>query len=192
MSETPMEGHSKPQSEGHARPQSEGRSRRQQQQAQRNKKGRVVTYLAILFAAAFFLLLMSYFMQQRANEQAISGLTESLSSIHSLQNLVEVNNQLEAQIGELEQQMEDLTKQAEAMEKQQSQLSERLDGVTKAMDLFWQIDEAYVRGRYGLCRDLIQTMEEGDLKSFLPAQSTTDTDRFSPAERYQEIYNILY
>ena len=58
------------------------------------------------------------------------------------------------------------------------------------------MDEAYVRGRYGLCRDLIQEMEDVTqgtaLKDYLPTESATDTDRFSPAQRYQEIYDSLY
>ena len=30
------------------------------------------------------------------------------------------------------------------------------------------------------------------LKEYLPTESTTDNDRFSPADRYQEIYDALY
>ena len=64
------------------------------------------------------------------------------------------------------------------------------------MDYFWQLNEGYIRGRYGLCRDLIQAMEDASsgspLKDHLPTESTTDTDRYSPAQRYQEIYEALY
>ena len=38
-----------------------------------HKRGSVLLYLAILFGAAFLLLLMSYFMQQRANREAIDN-----------------------------------------------------------------------------------------------------------------------
>ncbi len=30
------------------------------------------------------------------------------------------------------------------------------------------------------------------LKDYLPTESTTNNDRFSPADRYQEIYDDLY
>lgn len=60
------------------------------------------------------------------------------------------------------------------------------------MDWFWQIDEAYVLGRFSLCRDLIQSLEDGGLVEYLPQDSITDNDRFSPALRYQEIREALY
>ena len=77
---------------------------------------------------------------------------------------------------------------------QQGQVLER---TKEAMDYFWQIDEAYVRGRYSLCRDLIAVLEdtssgEAPLKSYLPQESYTDNGRFSPADRYQEIWDALY
>ena len=79
---------------------------RTRRQSQRTKKSRVVTYLAILFAAAFLLLLLSYFMQQRANEQAITDLTQSLTSVHSLQNLVDVNTKLQSENDRLEKELQ--------------------------------------------------------------------------------------
>ena len=74
-------------------------------------------------------------------------------------------------------------------------LTVREEKLIQAMDLFWQIDEAYVRGRYSLCRELIGRMEDlsagSALKEYLPTESTTDNDRFSPADRYQEIYDAV-
>ena len=57
----------------------------------------------------------------------------------------------------------------------------------QAMDWFWQIDEAYVRGRYAQCRELIQDLEDAQLADWLPTESITDNGRFSPADRYLEI-----
>ena len=74
---------------------------------------------------------------------------------------------------ELEQENEELTKSAEAL------------------DWFWQINEAYVRGRYTQARTLIEDMGE-ELPEYLPKESITDNDRFSPYDRYQEIYEALY
>ena len=94
---------------------------------------------------------------------------------------------------------QDLELLLEALERlnageQQGQVLER---TKEAMDYFWQIDEAYVRGRYSLCRDLIAVLEdtssgEAPLKSYLPQESYTDNGRFSPADRYQEIWDALY
>ena len=62
---------------------------------------------------------------------------------------------------------------------------------SQAMDWFWQINEAYARGRYSQARSLIQEMGE-ELPNYLPKESVTDNGRYSPYDRYQEIYNALY
>ena len=67
---------------------------------------------------------------------------------------------------------------------------EELSKASTALDWFWQINEAYVRGRYSLARSLIEEMGE-ELPQYLPKESATDNDRFSPADRYQEIYDAV-
>lgn len=72
-----------------------------------SKHASVVTYLVILFAAAFLLLTLSYFMQQRTND-AISGLQEKVSSF---QSIYEKNQALEAELSESNEQIDSLTQQ---------------------------------------------------------------------------------
>ena len=60
------------------------------------------------------------------------------------------------------------------------------------MDWFWQIDEAYVRGRYALCRSLIKSLDDAGLTESLPRVSITENDRFSPYDRLGEIRNIVF
>ena len=45
--------------------------------AKKNERSSVYVYLAILFGAAFLMLLLAYFVQQRNNETTISGLQSS-------------------------------------------------------------------------------------------------------------------
>lgn len=189
MSETPNTDH----------PQEGRRTRQNTAKTRRNSQGRVFTYLAILFAAAFFLLLLAYFMQQRANRETIDGLTESMNqsvtSIHSLQNLVDVNESLEAENKALKTEVESLKESLEQSQKESDILgkkAEEAETANRAMDWFWQVDEAYVLGRYGKCRELMTEMEEQDLVSCLPTESVTNNGRFSPAARYQEIHDKLY
>ena len=61
-----------------------------------------------------------------------------------------------------------------------------------AMDWFWQIDEAYAKGRYALCRSLITSLDEAGLTEYLPKASITENDRFSPYDRLAEIREIVY
>lgn len=185
MSETPNQEHHQ-----------EGRRvRKNTAQSKPRPQNHVLTYLAILFAAAFFLLLMAYFMQQRANREAIDGLTQSVTSIHSLQNLVEANEALEEENEALKSEAARLRDSLALLQKESEALREQAEAVEQAkqaMDWFWQVDEAFVLGRYSKCRTLMASMEELDLVKYLPAESVTDNGRFSPADRYQEIYDKLH
>jgi len=162
---------------------------------QEKRQRSVVHYIAILFAAAFLLMLMTYLMDRRQNEevvdslnQSVSGLRESLSNMQSVQEIYEENQALLQKIDHLEDQVDALERQGSAQAAELAQAEQ----TRQAMDWFWQIDEAYVLGRFSLCRDLIQSLEDGGLVEYLPQDSITDNDRFSPALRYQEIREALY
>lgn len=74
----------------------------------------VAVYLVILFAAAFVLLLMAYFMQQRSNDEVIGNLQHSVNQFQTVEELREENQKLrdeleqaESRISQLEEQLED-------------------------------------------------------------------------------------
>ena len=104
---------------------------------------------------------------------------------------------LKAQVAQLESQLADAQDQLDVLPDIISHQEYVLEQTCQALDYFWQVNEAYVRGRYSLCRELMAVMEDTSngqtpLKDYLPTQSTTNNDRFSPADRYQEIYDDLY
>ena len=163
--------------------------------ATREKRQRsVVHYIAILFAAAFVLMLLTYLMDRRQNQamndlnQSLTGLQDSITDQSSLQDIYEDNMQLIQQVGQLEEQVKQLEEDKQSLT---SQLSDQ-EKASQAMDWFWQVDEAYVLGRYSLCRELIQEIQDAGLVDYLPKESITDNGRFSPSGRYQEIYDALY
>lgn len=168
-----------------------------QRQADRTKPGSkrsVLIYLAILFAAAFILLLLSFFMQQRSNEETIDGLKQSVSAIQSAQDAYEENAALREELEELEDQVQAQQDAMNGLERENALLQKEKEDLvrsTQALDWFWQINEAYVRGRYSLARQLIEQMGQ-ELPQYLPTESITDNERFSPYDRYQEIYDALY
>ena len=99
-------------------------------EAPKNKKGApVFTYLAIMFAAAFLMLLLAYFIQQRNNEVAMSGLKDSLTSFESLDEVLEDNRELREEIDTLEQKLE-------ALEQEKEVLAESLDELQAERDQF--------------------------------------------------------
>jgi len=180
------------------------------QTEQHGRKRSAFQYIAVLFAAAFLLLLYTFLMERRQHEllqeenrEQISDLRRSVSAVQTLENLYRENEALKEQVDELEAQAAHLDEQlreemdrALGLVKDVNSLERTLEQTGRAMDFFWQIDEAYVRGRYTLCRDLIGRMEEvsGEeppLKDYLPETSSTGTDRSSPAQRYQEIFDAL-
>lgn len=169
---------------------------------QRKRQRSVVFYIGILFAAAFLLLAMSFAMERRQNaedmddlNQSLTGLKDSVSAMQSVQNLYEENTALLERVAELE---EDLARAEEQRnylaDKVEDQEAEKgvLQNSVQALDWFWQINEAYVRGRYTTARNLIAQLEESGLVENLPRVSITENGRFSPYDRYQEIHDALY
>ena len=169
--------------------------RRRQQRRQRS----VFQYITILFAAAFLLLLLTYAMDRRQyeliqdqNQAQINDLLQSATAVQSLQNLSNENAELKDRVKELEGQLSQTQAQLDSAGADAERLEGERQSLSAAMDWFWQINEAYVRGRYSLCRQLIQSLEAAGLVESLPRESVTDNGRFSPYDRYQEIYNALY
>ena len=164
---------------------------------QRRRQRSVFQYITILFAAALVLLLYTFMMERRQFEQQqeqdqanISDLQkESVSAVQRLEGLIEENERLKEQLAGQTQQLEDLQNQLDKLEADYNSAEQAniwQSRTAEAMDWFWQINEAYVRGKYNLCRSLIEEMG-AQLAAYLPDHSVTDNGRFSPADRYQEI-----
>ena len=171
----------------------EGDARRRKGQ-QRRRRSSVFQYIAILFMAAFALLLITFLMERRQSQQQIDDLRQSVSAYQTLQGLIDENDQLKKDADKLDDQIRDLKSQLSAAETQKTELDARLqerEKTVEAMHWFWQLNEASARGRVALCRELIAAMEEAGLQEYLPRENITTTDRFSPYERYKEIYGLV-
>ena len=173
--------------------------RRLSKSQQRQRRQSAFQYIAILFAAAFVLLLMAFMMEKRQfeaiqaeNQEQIHSLQQSVSAVQSLQNLYDENAALKEKVTELEGQLQQSTLDHQSEKTNLLQQNDAQNRALQAMDWFWQIDEAYVRGRYSLCRSLIESLERQGLEEYLPTQSITDNNRYSPADRYREIRERLY
>lgn len=167
-------------------------ARRRAHSQQRRRRNSVFQYIAVLFAAAFVLLLFTFVMERRQhdllqqeNQEQIDNLQQSVSAVQSLDNLYKENDALKEQVDSLNAALTEL-------EAANDQLAGQLTRTSQAMDWFWQIDEAYARGMFPSARKLIGSFEETGLQAFLPAESVTDTERLSPKDRYQEIKDKLF
>lgn len=182
-----------------ARRQRERADLQHQAEHSRPRRSTVGGYLIILFAVAFLLLLMAYFQQRRLSDQAATdALKQSSSAVQTIQDLIDDSAKLREENEALKEQLEELERNLSAAEAFSAEVQndrEGTDRAVKAMGYFWQIDEAYVRQRYTLCKELIQQFEAEQHcgPSALPQEDyPADNGRFSPAERYKEIYDALY
>lgn len=158
------------------------------------KKVSVVSYLAILFAAAFLLLLLSYLMQQRSNEATISGLKDSVTSIQSVETLMDTNQRLAKENEALEDELNTLTQQLDDLQANKSTVEATLQEATQqlqAMDWFWRIQRAYSKGSRSEAKKLVAQFESNDLPRHLPNWSTAVPDGPSPADQYHALLVAL-
>ena len=173
----------------------------------KHRQKSVFQYITILFAAAFVLLLYTFMMerrqndilQQQSNDKLNQLQQQSISAVQSLDNLYQENEYLKQSMDHLETQISNLEQEKQQLEQDLAASQDTVEWQQRsaeAMDWFWQVDEAYVRGKYSLCRTLMRHLEDtgdGDpLKNYLPQESATKNGRFSPYHRYEEIYHALH
>lgn len=177
-------------------------AKRQRTSPKQRRQQSAMRYITILFAAAFVLMLFTYLMERRQNEvlmqenqEQIEDLQQSVSAVQSLKNLYAENDALKEQLAQLEEKNSRLETEKNTLSGHITNVELNLSNAKKglqAMDWFWQIDEAYVRGRYALCRSLIQSLDAAGLTENLPRVSITENDRFSPYDRLREIRDIVF
>lgn len=167
------------------------------------RKAPVFTYLIILFLAAFILLAMSYFMQQRKLEgmdESLAGLKESVSAMQGIQSLQEENGQLRAQVEDLQQQIEALNQEREELEASRDTYKEGWEqSAYQSIALNWlrEIQSLYEKQYYRYARPLIQEFEAYGLKKYLPTAPIVSAEEpdltiESASDTYQRIVNALY
>lgn len=157
------------------------------------KSNHVMNYLVILFAAAFLLMLLSYFMQQRTNQEAMEGLKESVTTMTSVQDLIAENNALEQQVQALEDQLSGIQSALAEAQQQAGELQGRLmeDRETiYAMDKLLELQGLYEAKQYKAARALLETFDGAYLPQE-PLRESEDHEVLSPAQIYADIKEAL-
>ena len=185
-----------------ATPEQSASAKRQRTTPKQRRKQSAMRYITILFAAAFVLMLFTYLMERRQteallqeNQEQIADLQQSVSAVQSLKSLYSENDALKEQLAVLEEKNTRLETEKNTLSGHITNLELNLANTRKglqAMDWFWQIDEAFARGRYDLCRGLIESLDAAELVDYLPTESITDNGRFSPSDRLAEIREKVY
>lgn len=160
--------------------------------AKARKTAPVFIYLAILFAAAFIMLLLAYFVQQRNSENAIDDLRSSMTATR--EELMEQNRQLQEEKEGLETQLNGLQTEFDELKKELEQANIHLDVY---MEIAGRVDQAE---KENLCWTEFWAMEEDFLQENFEACAETFRTWYgsnyyitpeAAAWRAEEIYNEL-
>lgn len=128
-------------------------------------KGRpVAVYLTILFAVAFLLLLLAYFMQQRSSESMIDTLKSSASNAELLNEMIDENRALQASNHSLQEEVETLQSELAALQAKQTAAEESLALIQADYEFFKLSYEDIAPEYFGLkdALALIHLYESGD------------------------------
>ncbi len=93
----------------------------------------VVPYMLILIAAAFVLLAIAFFMQERTN-QAAAGLNQSANSLRTIDQLVEDNRALREETAQLREELEESQKVNQTLAQELAQVRQELAQAVAAGD----------------------------------------------------------
>ena len=148
---------SKDESPHHAKPADSGESGTPPDR--KNKRSAVYLYLLILFGAAFLMLLLAYFIQQRSSKSTISDLKDSMNL--SREQLLEQIRELEDQLAESSSQYDKLERQYDQLTEENKRLSASLDEAVDShqdalhslylWEVFWDLDQYYQAKDYESC-----------------------------------------
>lgn len=156
----------------------------------KNQKS-VLVYIAILFSAALILILYSFLMTHRSNQEMLGELKSSIAAMESAedaeQRLLELHDRLQrlqSSYDELEKDME--RKQAELLQSESSRVM--WEETADANAALCALEYHYARGDTAHCLEILEKMETS--AAHLSSESASENAP-SPAERYEAIKKEL-
>lgn len=146
-----------------------GSERESTRQSAQRKKRSVTVYLAILFAVAFLLLLLAYFMQRRNNEAMIGSLRDSMNSIATQNDLIDENRILRQEQEALESRLEQAVADAEqanaradaaeaAVQSARQEVQDRLDALRLLEQLEYLVSNQQLESASELWDPALETL----------------------------------
>ncbi len=145
---------------------SQPRETNDQEAPGKNKRSSFYVYLAVLFGAAFLMLLLAYFVQRRNNETAQSDLRSSFSAtrqelMEEIEGLEEEKAALEEQTNQLQEERDALEKQLDELREQHAELLDDFSDQYKKVEgwlNFWELEEHFLARDYEACANVLQTL----------------------------------
>ena len=163
---------------------------------ERERMKKVYTYVAVLFAVSFLLILWTFLMNQRSSREVLDEIKSGNSALH---DTLDENELLQTRVAELENEVSALEEQLAAAEADRDALRDSGDkqaALLTALDWLLEIENAYNTGDLDAAKDNIRSFEETGTVEFLPKEplrtGITGDDAPSPAARYQAIADELF
>ena len=158
---------------------------------ERERMKKVYTYVAVLFAVAFLLILWTFLMNQRSFNEIKDGNSALLDTL-------EESELLQARVAELENEVSSLKDQLASAEEDKKALAETVGTQSdqlRALDWLAEIERDYGARNYDAARENIRAFHD-TAAGFLPGEplrtAITGDDAPSPAARYQDIVDALF
>lgn len=151
-----------------------------------HKTKSVVFYIIVMFSVALFLIILSFFMQQRNHEALLEGLSTSVSSVQNIVDLELEKNELEKARSALEAQLAEAKKTEETL----TAAATRAEDSVRALEYLMEARLLYFSGKHQQAKALLTVLQEKELFALLPTQSSIEGTP-SPRERYDELVTLL-
>lgn len=160
------------------------------------KSAPVFVYLAIMFAAAFLMLLLAYFIQERNSAAQIGNLQSAMESFQSIDDLMEENRQLRSELEALRNDYDTLAQELENTQRQLEETQEAMDGLARsaiAAQNMFLLENLIREERYEEAAAVLNSMLGSmDINTQLQMRTPEAEDAgFRGEERLQEIIGQL-
>lgn len=146
----------------------------------------VITYILILFIAAFLLMALSFAMHQRSNQQAMGELESSFTAtIKDMQADQDRLLALQDKLSDTENQLQNTQEQLNEAEAALTDADARF----AAQQQLYCLQQEYASGDYAGCKTIIEQMEESGAVDLLsPTPLSTDSGSVTaPFVRFQQL-----
>lgn len=148
----------------------------------KNKRSAVYLYLLILFGAAFMMLLLAYFIQQRNSESTISDLKDSmnLSREELLSQIKDLEGQNSALDEKVDQLQSDLTQLQQLYEERAQEATDNWDLYNEvwkelnSWNSFWALEQYYQEGDYESCAAILLLQKQNPPFPYHAPKGTED------------------
>lgn len=146
----------------------------------------VVFYIGIMFIVALFLIILSFFMQQRNHEALLKGISGSAVSAQMLVDLEREKDVLQEAYNDLQLELETTQRDKEALSLELQALAPR----AQALEYLQAAALAYAEDNSKQARELLTLMQEKKLHEALPTETTIGAGK-SPRESFDLLLEKL-